>query len=155
MLDVDEETFDRIHDVNTYGVFFGCKAAAREMIRRGVEGCIVNTASISSTHAQAKQVPYDSTKGVIEMVARGAALELADHGIRVNAVAPGHVATEFGSGAERKEESVAADELAKPIPLARPGYPDDVAVAVLYLGRDDAEYVTGELLDVDGGWQTF
>ncbi len=155
MLDVDEETFNRIHGVNTNGVFFGCKSAAQDMIRRGTEGCIVNTASISSTHAQAEQIPYDSTKGAIKMVTRGAALELADHGIRVNAVAPGHIATEFGSGAEQKEESVAADELAKPIPLDRPGYPDDIAGAVLYLACDDADYVTGELLYVDGGWQTF
>ncbi|WP_458210398.1 SDR family NAD(P)-dependent oxidoreductase [Haladaptatus sp. NG-SE-30] len=155
MLTVNEETFDQIHDINTNGVFFGCKAAAQDMIDRGVKGCIVNTASISSTHAQTDQIPYDSTKGAIKMMTQGAALELADHGIRVNAVAPGHIATEFGSGAEQKEESVAADELAKPIPLDRPGYPKDIAGAVLYLACDDADYVTGELLYVDGGWQTF
>lgn len=125
------------------------------MRERDVEGCIVNTASISSTHAQAEQVPYDSTKGAIKMITRGTALELADDGIRVNAVAPGHIATEFGAGAEKKERSVDAGELEKPIPLDRPGYPGDIAPAVLYLASDAADYVTGEMLYVDGGWQAF
>ncbi len=152
---VTQDEFDRITGINAGGVFFGCQAAAADMRDRGVEGTIVNVASISSTHAQAEQIPYDATKGAIKMVTQGAALELADDGIRVNAVAPGHIATEFGAGAEQKEESVAANELAKPIPLDRPGYPDDVAPAVLFLASDAADYVTGELLYVDGGWQTF
>ena len=152
---VADEEFDRIHDINAGGVFFGCQAAAADMRERDVEGTIINTASISSTHAQAKQIPYDATKGAIKMITQGAALELAPDGIRVNAVAPGHIATEFGSGAEQKEASVAAGDLAKPIPLDRPGYPSDIAPAVLYLASDAAGYVSGELLYVDGGWQAF
>jgi NAD(P)-dependent dehydrogenase (short-subunit alcohol dehydrogenase family) len=89
------------------------------------------------------------------MITRGAALELAEYDIRVNAVAPGHIATEFGSGAKQKEESVAAGDLQKSIPLARPGYPEDIAPAVLFLACDGADYVTGEMVYVDGGWQTF
>ena len=80
---------------------------------------------------------------------------MADDDIRVNAVAPGHIATEFGSGAEQKEKSVEAGNLTKPIPLGRPGYPSDIAPAVLYMASDAAEYVTGEMLYVDGGWQAF
>lgn len=155
MESVDPEIFGQIFDINAGGVFFGCKAAAADMRDRDAGGVIVNTASISSTHAQAGQIPYDTTKGAIKMITQGAALELADDDIRVNAVAPGHIATEFGAGAERKEESVAAGELTKPIPLNRPGYPKDIAPAVLYLASDAADYVTGELLYVDGGWQTF
>ncbi|WP_135305077.1 SDR family NAD(P)-dependent oxidoreductase [Haloarcula amylovorans] len=154
LFSVDQETFETIHGVNTNGVFFGTQAAAADMRERGDGGVIVNTASISSTHAQPKQVPYDSTKGAIRMITRGAALELADD-VRVNAVAPGHIATEFGSGAEKKEESVADDDLLKPIPLDRPGYPDDIAPTVLFLASDQADYVTGEMVYVDGGWQTF
>ena len=155
MLDGPDEEFERIHQVNTNGVFFGCRAAARDMTDRGEGGVIVNTASISSTLAQREQVPYDSTKGAIRMITRGAALEFAEHDIRVNAVAPGHIATEFGAGAEEKEESVAAGDLAKPIPLARPGYPEDIAPTVLFLASEQADYVTGELVYVDGGWQVF
>jgi glucose 1-dehydrogenase len=152
---VSPDEFDRIQGINAGGVFFGSQAAAADMRARGAEGAIVNTASISSTHAQPKQIPYDATKGAIKMITQGTALELADDGIRVNAVAPGHIATEFGAGAEQKEESVAADDLTKPIPLDRPGYPSDIAPAVLYLASEAAAYVTGELLYVDGGWQAF
>lgn len=155
LFSVDQETFETIHGVNTNGVFFGCQAAAADMRDRGSSGVIVNTASISSTHAQTDQIPYDSTKGAIQMITRGASLELADHDIRVNAVAPGHIATEFGSGAEQKEKSVAADELMKPIPLERPGYPEDIAPTVLFLASEQADYVTGEMVYVDGGWQTY
>ncbi|MDS0223574.1 SDR family oxidoreductase [Haloarcula sp. S1AR25-5A] len=155
LFSVDEETFDRIHSINTGGVFFGCQAAAADMRDRGEGGTIVNTASISSTHAQADQIPYDSTKGAIKMITQGAAIELAKEDIRVNAVAPGHIATEFGSGAEQKEDSVAAGDLVKPIPLDRPGYPSDIAPVVLFLASDQADYVTGETVYVDGGWQTF
>jgi len=152
---VSKEEFGRIHDINAGGVFFGTRAAVADMRDRDADGVIVNTASISSTHAQADQIPYDSTKGAIKMITQGSALELADDGIRVNAVAPGHIATEFGAGAERKEESVEAGDLSKPIPLDRPGYPSDIAPAVLYLASDAAAYVTGEMLYVDGGWQAF
>lgn len=155
MLSVDAAAFDRIHGINTSGVFFGCKTAAEDMIDRGDGGVVINTASISATHAQPDQIPYDSTKGAIRMITRGAALELADHGIRVNAVAPGHIATEFGAGAERKEAAVAAGDLLKPIPLDRPGYPEDIAPTVLFLASEQADYVTGEMVYVDGGWQTF
>ncbi|ERG89284.1 MAG: hypothetical protein J07HX5_01441 [halophilic archaeon J07HX5] len=88
------------------------------------------------------------------MLTRGVALELADEGIRVNAVAPGQIATEFFDGwSEQAVEMVDADELLKPVPLGRAGFPRDVAGAYLYLASDDAGYVTGELLHVDGGWQ--
>lgn len=152
---VAPDGFKRILGINAGGAFFGCQAAGTDMRERGDSGVIVNTASISSTHAQVDQIPYDATKGAIKMITQGAALEFADDDIRVNAVAPGHIATEFGAGAEEKEKSVAAGELAKPIPLNRPGYPEDIAPAVLYLASEAAGYVTGELLYVDGGWQTF
>jgi NAD(P)-dependent dehydrogenase (short-subunit alcohol dehydrogenase family) len=153
--EVTRESFDRIHDVNAGGVFFGCQAAAEDMRERGEGGVVVNTASISSTHAQEKQISYDATKGAIKMITRGAALELADDDVRVNAVAPGHIATEFGSGAEKKKEAVKAGDLTKPVPLGRAGVPEDIAGAVLFLASEDADYVTGELLYVDGGWQAF
>lgn len=155
MFDVDKETFDRIHEINAGGVFFGSKAAAADMIDRDAPGSIVNVGSISSTHAQVDQIPYDSTKGGIRMITRGAALECAEHGVRVNAVAPGHIATEFGSGAAKKEASVEAGETMKPIPLDRVGYPDDIAGAALFLASDAASYITGEMVYVDGGWQVY
>jgi len=156
ILDLEPEEFDRIHNVNAKGIYFGTQVAANDMLERGEPGAIVNTASISSHYAQFEQVQYDSTKGAVRMITRGAALELAEHGIRVNAVAPGQIATELAEGwSEEATEKAANDELVKRVPLGRAGTPDDVAPAYLYLASEEASYVTGELLFVDGGWQVF
>ncbi len=156
ILELEPEEFEQIHNVNAKGVYFGTQVAANDMIDRGVEGVILNTASISSNVAQFDQVQYDSTKGAVRMITRGAALELAEHDIRVNAVAPGQIATEFAEGwSEQAPKMVANDELLKPVPLDRAGTPADVAPAYLFLASDAAAYVTGELLSVDGGWQVF
>ena len=142
--------------VNVRGVFVGTQVAARDMLDRDDPGAIVNTASISSSVAQYGQVGYDATKGAVRMVTRGAALDLAETGIRVNAVAPGQIATEFLEGwtEEAKQAAAGGDEgFLKDIPMGRAGVPDDVAPAICYLASDAAGYTTGELLHVDGGWQ--
>jgi NAD(P)-dependent dehydrogenase (short-subunit alcohol dehydrogenase family) len=151
--EVTPEAFDRIHAVNVRGTFFGTQAAADAMVERG-EGTILNMASISSTRSKPGQVAYESTKGAIRMITRGAAVDLAPE-VRVNALAPGRIATEFGGiGADEKARLVAAGEGVKPIPLGRAGYPSDVAGAALFLASDEAAYVTGELLYVDGGYSS-
>ncbi len=154
--DLDPEAFDRIHAVNTRGMFFGTQAAVNDMIDREEPGAVINTASISSNFAQHGQVQYDSSKGAVQMITRGSALELAEYGIRVNAVAPGQIATEMTDGwADEVAEQIANDELIKPVPLDRPGTPQDLTAAYLYLASEQASYVTGEMLYVDGGWQIF
>lgn len=153
-LEVTPDEFDRVVSVNMRGTFFGCQAAAKDMVERGVEGTIVNIASISSWHAQREQVQYDATKGAVKMITRGAALDLADHGIRVNGVAPGQIATEIIDGWSDDAPVAAKEgEFIKPVPLGRAGYPNDVAGTVLFLASDEAEYITGEIIMVDGGWQ--
>ncbi|AUV80366.1 short-chain dehydrogenase [Salinigranum rubrum] len=156
ILELDPEEFDQVHAVNARGVYFGTQVAANDMLERDDPGVVLNTASISSNQAQLDQVQYDSSKGAVRMITRGAALELAEHGIRVNAVAPGQIATEFVEGlAERQRRAAENDEHIKPVPLGRAGEPADLAGAYLYLASDAAGYVTGELLHVDGGWQVF
>lgn len=150
----DPEDLDTGYGINVRGMFVGTQAAANDMLDRGVEGSIVNTASISSNLAQHGQVAYDTTKGALRMLTRGAALELASEGIRVNATAPGQIATEFTeNGTERTVERAGDGEFLKPIPMGRAGFPEDVADATLYLASDAAAYTTGELLAVDGGWK--
>lgn len=150
----DTDDLDTGYGVNVRGMFVGTQAAAGDMLDRGVEGSIVNTASISSNLAQHGQVAYDTTKGALRMLTRGAALELAEEGIRVNATAPGQIATEFTeNGTESTQERAGDGEFLKPIPMGRAGFPKDVADATLYLASDAAAYTTGELLAVDGGWQ--
>lgn len=152
--EVTPEAFRAIHEVNSFGAFFGTQVAAEDMIQRDEPGVIINTASISSNKAQFEQVPYDSSKGAVRMITRGTALELAEYGIRVNGVAPGQIATEFIEGwSEEAKQAVENDDLLKPVPLGRAGTPEDVAGAYLFLASDDARYITGDLLHVDGGWQ--
>ena len=154
-LDVGQEDFDRLHHTNVRGVFFGTQAAARDMIERDESGTVVNTASISSRVAQHGQVQYDSTKGAIKMITRGTALELAEYGIRVNAIGPGQIATEFTEGWTEEAQQAAGEGnegFIKPIPLRRAGFPADNAGAALFLASEDASYITGQLLFVDGGW---
>ncbi|WP_380678852.1 SDR family NAD(P)-dependent oxidoreductase [Salinigranum sp. GCM10025319] len=156
ILDLDPADFDRLHAVNARGVFYGTQVAAKDMLDRGVAGAVVNTASISADLAQFDHVQYDSTKGAVKMITRGAALELADRGIRVNAVAPGHVSTEISEGwSESAKSEVRSGEVIKHVPLGRAADPADVAGAYLFLASDDARYVTGETLWVDGGLQVF
>ena len=154
--ELDPEEFMAIQEVNGLGVYLGTQVAANDMIERDDPGVVLNTASISSTVAQKGQVQYDASKGAVRMITRGAALELGEHGIRVNAVAPGHIATEFLEGwTEEAQETITDDEMIKPVPLGRAGFPDDVAGAFCYLASEEASYVTGELLTVDGGWSVF
>ena len=157
-LDVEPDDFEQLHQVNAEGVFFGTQVAAADMIDRGEPGPIVNTASISSEDAQHDQVQYDSTKGAIKMITRGAALELAEYGIRVNAVAPGQIATEFTEGWSQEAQQAAGEGggsdngFLKPVPLGRAGFPEDLDGSYLFLASEEADYITGQLLYVDGGW---
>lgn len=154
--EVTPAEFDRIHAVNVKGVYFGAQLAANDMIKRDEPGSIINTASISSNVAQPDQVHYDSTKGAVQMITRGAALELADHDIRVNAVSPGVIATEIMDGfSQEAEKELENEEFVKRPPLGRAGIPEDIAGPAVFLASDDADYITGALLDVDGGWQIF
>lgn len=154
--ELESEEFDRIHSVNAKGVYFGVQAAANDMIERDEPGSIINTASISSSYAQFDQVQYDSTKGAVRMITRGSALEFAEHDIRINAVGPGQIATEFIEGwSEEAAEAAQEGDLIKDVPLGRAGTPEDVAGSYLFLASEEASYITGELLFVDGGWQVF
>jgi NAD(P)-dependent dehydrogenase (short-subunit alcohol dehydrogenase family) len=117
------------------------------MIDRGVEGAIVNTSSTTAERAEPNHSHYAATKGGIQMLTRSAALELDEHGIRVNAVAPGPIATEIREGwAEEARDIDAGGGLP-----SRAGRPADLPGAYLYLASEDASYVTGETVWVDGG----
>jgi NAD(P)-dependent dehydrogenase (short-subunit alcohol dehydrogenase family) len=149
--EVTPEDLEYVHGVNTRGVFFGTQIAANDMIERDQPGAIVNTASTTSSHPEWEHSHYAATKGAVRMVTRSAALELAQYGVRVNAVAPGPVATEITEGwSRRAEESIGAEGDA-PTPPVRAGRPEDLAAPYLYLASDGADYVTGELHWVDGG----
>ncbi|MEM8920813.1 MAG: SDR family oxidoreductase, partial [Pseudomonadota bacterium] len=159
LLDVTEDDWRAVIDVNLTGCFFGIKAAAEAMIDAGNGGRIVNIASQAAKsgfpHAQA----YTSSKHGLVGLTRSAAIELGAHNITVNNVCPNHVTTGLGAwqneyfskvvGAESVEAYLEA--MAARIPLGRPGLPEDTANAVAWLCSDEAKYITAESMNVSGG----
>lgn len=153
LLDVTPERFDALMDVNLRGVFFLLQAAAQVMAPRR-RGAIVNLASTSAfTASTTPMVPYDTSKGAVRMLTVAAARELAGSGVRVNAVAPGTVDTDLTRSLSSDPDALHG--LAQShIPLGRLGSPEEIAAAVDFLSSDDASYITGHVLVVDGGWLT-
>ncbi len=152
MWDLPEEEFDRVFATNTKGVYLGVKYAVPALRARG-GGVIVNTASIGAVAPRPGVTAYNATKGAVVTMTRGLAVELAPFKIRVNAVNP--VASETGfvrgaMGVDTFPEGVRKSLIAG-IPLGRLTEPGDVAAAVLFLASDEAAFLTGVCLDVDGG----
>jgi 2-deoxy-D-gluconate 3-dehydrogenase len=154
LLEISEELWDRTHDVNLKGVFFYSKAAALQMISAGHSGRIINIASIDSLHPDPNVAHYSAAKGGLIMLTKALALELAPHGILVNAVAPGDVQTP-GTEAILEAMGASADEVLETLlprlPLGRAAQSDDVAKVVLFLAGGAADYMTGTVVLVDGG----
>jgi len=159
LLDVTEDDWRAVIDVNLSGAFFGVKSAAEIMVKQGRGGRIINVASQAAKsgfpHAQA----YTSSKHGLVGLVRSAATELGSHNITVNNVCPNHVTTGLGAwqneyfaevtGADSVEEYLKA--MAARIPMGRPGLPEDTANAVAFLCSDDAKYITAESMNVSGG----
>jgi 3-oxoacyl-[acyl-carrier protein] reductase len=150
--ELPEAEYERVFAVNVKGVFLGCKHAIPVMRARG-GGAIVNTASIGARRPRPGVTAYNATKGAVITLTRGLAGEVAPFKIRVNAVNP--VAAETGFvqhavGVARFSDAMRA-QLTAGIPLGRLAEPRDVASAVCFLASDDAEFLTGVCLDVDGG----
>jgi NAD(P)-dependent dehydrogenase (short-subunit alcohol dehydrogenase family) len=143
---VEEADYDRVLDVNLKGVYFGSRFAA-EAMREGGGGSIVNVSSIAGLVGFGGATVYAASKGGVTNLTRSLAVELADDGVRVNAVDPGVIET-----AMTTEDAPVVGSMTDQIPLGRDGHPEDVAAAVLFLASDDASYVTGHNLVVDGGY---
>ena len=146
-LEMREIDWDLVLDVNLKGGFFCAQAAARAMIAGGRRGSVINLAS-QAIRGAVRGVHYSASKGGVVAMTRAMALELAPHGIRVNAIAPGLTDTaqpRYGSS----EEELAA--MASAVPLGRMAQPDDIASVAVFLASDDARHVTGQTVHVNGG----
>ncbi|MGA8319903.1 MAG: SDR family oxidoreductase [Xanthobacteraceae bacterium] len=149
MLEIDEAEFDKIYAVNVKGVFLGCQAVVPHFRRAG-GGVIINIGSTAGLRPRPGLSAYNATKGAVHILTKSLAVELAPDRIRVCAIAP--VATEtpllpsfLGPPAGQREKFVAT------VPLGRLAQPRDIANAALYLASPDAEFVTGNIVEVDGG----
>lgn len=147
LADVPVEAFDAALAVNLRGVFLAMKYEIPAMLASG-GGAIVNMSSIVGIEAFGGQAPYVSSKHGLEGLTKVAALDYAQHSVRVNAIAPGPILTEGRerAGADAQRTAAAA------IPVRRMGQPDEVAAAVIWLCSDEAAFVTGTTLVIDGGW---
>ena len=151
-LDMSEADFDDVLRVNLKGAFLMGQAVAREMAKAG-RGSIVNMSSVNGVLAIPTIAGYNVSKGGINQLTRVMALSLADKGIRVNAVAPGTIATELAAKAVLTSEEAKARIMSR-TPMRRLGDPSEIADTVAYLASDAASYITGEIVVADGGRMT-
>ena len=148
-LDITEADWDAVIAVNLKGAFLVGQAVARGMAELG-RGAIVNMSSVNGTLAIATIASYNASKGAINQLTRVMALALADKGVRVNAVAPGTIATELAKNAVLTSDAARARILSR-TPMGRLGEPGEIADVVAFLLSDAASYMTGEIVVVDGG----
>ena len=149
-LDLAEADFDRVLGVNLKSMFLCGQAVARHMVAHGVPGAIVNLSSVNAVLAIANQVPYTVSKGGVNQLTKVMALALAPHGIRVNGIGPGTIATEMARAAVLGSEEGRRRILSR-TPLGRLGEPEEVAAIAAFLASDDASYLTGQTIYPDGG----
>ena len=159
VLDVAEDLWDRVIDINLKGAFLYAKAAAAVMVEAGRGGRIINLASIDGMRPNGMAAHYNASKGGVLMLTKAMALELAPHGILVNAVSPGGITTPGTDTAREKAgksmgipEDAILEGWIQRVPLKRMGEPDEVARAVLFLAGAASDFITGTNIVVDGGY---
>lgn len=149
LLELTEEAFDRVLRTNLLGPFHCTQVVAQHWVEIASPGRVVMISSVSAHVARARHAHYGASKDGLEMFVRAAALELASHGITVNCVAAGGpILSDFAR--PLAEEPGLLERISDTVPLRRPGEPEEVAGAVAFLVSDEANYITGAVLTVDG-----
>ncbi|GAC1368469.1 MAG: beta-ketoacyl-ACP reductase [Ktedonobacteraceae bacterium] len=153
LVELDESEWERVFAVNAKGVFLGIKYGAAAMLKAGVAGSIINTASAAGIVGDPGYAAYSSSKAACIQVTRTAALELARANIRVNAIAPAFTSTPMldSMASTYRDPARAMQKLGNLIPLGRLGTADDIAHAALFLASDESSFMTGAVLVLDGG----
>lgn len=158
LIETEQTQWDAVLGVNLRGVFYGIKHAARQMIAQGGGGRIINIGSQASKSGFPFAAAYVSSKHGVVGLTRTAALELGPHRITVNTICPNHVTTGLGawqnqyfSAATGRSEEKYLSDMRSRIPLGRPGLQEDIAKACAFLASSEADYITGEAMNVSGG----
>jgi 3-oxoacyl-[acyl-carrier protein] reductase len=142
-----QEDWDTVLATNLGGAVNFCRAAAEVMVFKQRRGRIINVSSVAASHHNPGQTNYSASKGAIESFTRALAVEIAGRGVTVNAIAPGFVETDMSEAVRNR----AGDVLKKMIPMKRLGKPEDIARVAVFLASGDSDYITGQVLTVDGG----
>ncbi|MDI1310885.1 SDR family oxidoreductase [Prosthecobacter sp.] len=153
-LEMTRERWDKTVNLNMASVFFATQAFAKRLVAEKRGGCIVITSSTNGFQAEADSAAYDASKGALVMLTKSLAVSLADHGIRVNGVAPGLIKTPLTAGLHHSSDCGMVEHYEKKILLQRLGDPEDVAGAAVFLCSSAASYITGETIIIDGGLTT-
>jgi glucose 1-dehydrogenase len=148
-LEMPFETYQQVIDINLTGTWLGSQIAARQMVKQGDGGRIINTSSVHEDITMPTNAPYCAAKGGIRMLMRTVAIELAPHKITVNNIAPGAIFTPIDADIQANQEL--DEELLNEIPLRRWGQPSEVANLAVFLASDEASYITGSTYFIDGG----
>jgi len=151
-LEIPEEHWDRTIAVNLKGEFLMAQLVAREMVKQG-GGAIVNMASTNGLVGEEKYAHYDASKGGVVQLTKTMAIELGRYGIRVNCVCPGYIVTPLSQSIDSDE--FVQEYIRTKIPLGRAGTPEDVAAVFAFLASDDAAFIHGAPIIIDGGQLTF
>lgn len=149
-MDVTDETWHRQLDINITGTFLCSQIAGRQMIKQK-SGRIITISSVMGQRSGDRRMAYGTTKGAVIALTKHMAAELAEHNVTINSIAPGPVKTEFWLAANPDAEAAESAYLTN-IPMGRLGQPEDIANAAFMLASDDAAYITGHVLNVDGGF---
>ncbi len=147
-LELKEETWDTTFGINLRGMFLCTQQAARHMVRQGGGGRIINLSSVHGFSAGKGHAHYEATKGGINMLTKGLAVELAGYGNTVHAIAPGAIEVDRYY---RTNPGYDREEMGRRIPLGRVGFPEDIGPLAVFLAGDGASYISGETILVDGG----
>ena len=153
LLNTTEEDWKHVIDVNLNGTFYVNQAVLRQMVDKGIKGAVVNTSSIAAQIVSANTGAYAASKGGVSQLTKFAAYEMAPYGIRVNAIAPGASVTKITEGT--RFDTARNEKFLSNIPMGRYGEPEETAALALYLGSDDAGYITGQTIMEDGGFSLF
>lgn len=148
-LSANLDDFRKVIDINLIGTFMATQRAAKAMVAKGIKGSIVNMSSINAVVAIPNIASYCASKGGVSQLTKSAALALAPHGIRVNAVGPGSIMTDMLKGVN--ESPAAMKMVMSRTPIGRIGEPSEVGDLVTFLASDRSSYITGEVIYIDGG----
>ena len=153
LLDTSLDEWNKVIAVNLTGTFLMDQAVLRYMVEHGIKGAVVNTSSVASMVVSANTGAYAASKGGVSQLTKFAALEMAPYGIRVNAFGPGTSATRLTEGTRFNPER--NEKFLSNIPMGRYGEPEEAAATALFLGSEEASYITGVTLLEDGGFTLF